>query len=82
MASVYPIKLFIIMQRTDPLLGTDCDTNNETTAIARQRAVRSNGSTVGGHVFYVVCSKAISCNQPSSVQLVQCREVKGWLVSQ
>jgi hypothetical protein len=41
----------------------------ETTDVARQQPTHNNGSTVGSDVFYVVCSKAISLGQPSSVQL-------------
>jgi hypothetical protein len=42
----------------DPLLGNDRETNNETTAVARQRPARNNGSTVGNSIFYVVRSEA------------------------
>jgi hypothetical protein len=48
-----------VLWHMDPLLGNDCGTNNEITAVARQRHARNNGSTVGGGVFYVVRYKAI-----------------------
>jgi hypothetical protein len=41
------------------MLGNDRDTNNETTAVVRQRPARNDGSTVGSGVFYVVLSEAI-----------------------
>jgi hypothetical protein len=34
-----------------PLLGKGRETNNETTAVARQRPARNNGSTVVKGVF-------------------------------
>jgi hypothetical protein len=52
------------------MLGKSHETNIETTAAARQQTASNNGSTVGDDIFYVVHSKAISCNQPSSVQLL------------
>jgi hypothetical protein len=57
----------------DLLLGNNRETN-ETTAVARQRPARNNGSTVGSGVFYVVHSEAVSRDRPSSVQLVQCSQ--------
>jgi hypothetical protein len=54
----------------DQLLGNDCETNNETMAVARQWPARNNGSTVGSSVFYVLRSEAISLDRPSSAQLV------------
>jgi hypothetical protein len=47
------------MWHIDPLLGNNRETNNETTAVARQETARNNGSTVGRGVFYVVRSEAI-----------------------
>jgi hypothetical protein len=44
--------------------------------VATQRPARNNESTVGSGVFYVVRSETISRDRLSSVQLVQCREVK------
>jgi hypothetical protein len=46
--------------RIDQLLGNDSETDNETTAVVRQPPERNNESTVGGGVFYVVPSEAIS----------------------
>jgi hypothetical protein len=43
----------------DPLLGNDHETNNETTAVARQRPERNNGNIVGSSVFCMVSSEAI-----------------------
>jgi hypothetical protein len=60
----------MILWYTDPLLGNDHKTNNERTAAARQWPTCSTGSTVGGGVSYVICSKATSHDQLSSVQLV------------
>jgi hypothetical protein len=56
----------------DSLLNNDHKTNNEITAVARQRPGRSNGSGV----FYVVRSESISLDRPSSVQLMQLSEVE------
>jgi hypothetical protein len=61
-----------VLWRIDPLLGEHSETN-ETKAVTRQRPALNNGRTAR--------SEAISRNRPSSVQLVQCREVKSWLVS-
>jgi hypothetical protein len=61
-----------ILWHIDPLLGNDSETNNETTAFARLRPAHNNGSTVGGGVFYVVRSEAISHDRPNSVSAVQC----------
>jgi hypothetical protein len=55
--------------------------NKETTGVARQRPEHNNRSTVGSGVFCVVRSEAVSRDWPSSVELMQCREVKSWLVS-
>jgi hypothetical protein len=52
------------------LLGNDRETNNETTAVARQRPPRNNGNTVGGGAFYVGRSEAKSRERLSSVELV------------
>jgi hypothetical protein len=54
----------------EPFLGSDGETKNETTIGDMQRSARNNGSTLEGGVFYVVHSKAISRDRPSSVQLV------------
>jgi hypothetical protein len=45
-----------ILWNIDPFLGKDRETNNEKTAVARQRSAQNNGSTVGSGVFYVVRS--------------------------
>jgi hypothetical protein len=58
-----------ILWHIDPLLGNDRETNNETTAVARQRPTRNNGSTVESCVFYVVHFEAVGLNGPSSTQL-------------
>jgi hypothetical protein len=52
-------------------LGNDRETNNEVTAIAKQRPARNNGNTFGSRVFYVVRSEAISRDRPSSVSAVE-----------
>jgi hypothetical protein len=57
-----------ILQHTDPLPGNDRETNNETTAVAMQRAARNNESTVGIGVSYVVRSEAISRDRRNLVQ--------------
>jgi hypothetical protein len=44
---------FMLMWHIGPLLGNDCETNNETTEVVRQRPARNYGSTVGSGVFYV-----------------------------
>jgi hypothetical protein len=54
----------------DRLLGNDRETNNETTAVARQRPPHNSGSTSGSGVSYVVRSEIIRLYRPSSVQLV------------
>jgi hypothetical protein len=46
----------MILWRRDLLLGNDRETNDETTAVARQRPALNNGSTAGGGVFCVVLS--------------------------
>jgi hypothetical protein len=51
----------------DPFLGNDRETNNEIMTVVRQRPARNNGSTIGGGVFYVVLSEALSRDRPSSV---------------
>jgi hypothetical protein len=56
------------MWHVDPLIGNDRETNNETTAVARQRAARNIGSTVGSGVSYVVRSEVISRNRWSVLQ--------------
>jgi hypothetical protein len=38
--------------------------NNETTAVAKQRPARNNGSTVVSGVFYVVHFEAVSRDRP------------------
>jgi hypothetical protein len=48
------------MGHIDPLPGNDCETDNKTTAVARQQSACNNGSTVESGVFYVVHFKAIS----------------------
>jgi hypothetical protein len=57
-----------ILWHIEPVLGNDGETNNETTAVARQRPARNNGSTVGSGVPFVVSSEAISRDRRSSVQ--------------
>jgi hypothetical protein len=37
----------IMLWNSDPLLGNDSETYNETMAVGRQRSVRKNGSAVG-----------------------------------
>jgi hypothetical protein len=65
----------------DTLLANDRETNNETTAVARQWPARNNGSTVGSSVFYVIFSEVISRDRPSSVKLVQWSGAR-WLMSE
>jgi hypothetical protein len=49
----------------DQLLGNDHETNNETTAVAKQRPAHNNLSNDRNGVFYVVRSKAVSREWPS-----------------
>jgi hypothetical protein len=72
-SQIYVTKLlttvqFRIVWHIDRLLGKDHETNNETTDVAMQQAVRNNGSIVGSGVFYVVRSETISRDLPSSVK--------------
>jgi hypothetical protein len=67
--------------RINPLLGNDSETN-ETTAVARQRASRNSGSTVGGDVFYVVRSEATSHDRPNSVTWGNAVQGSGELVGE
>jgi hypothetical protein len=69
------------MLHTDPLLGNDRETN-KTTAVARQRPARNNGSTVGSNVFNMVLSEVISLDRSSSVQLASHWREVGLLVSE
>jgi hypothetical protein len=66
----------LILWHIDPLLSNDHNTSNETTTVARQRPACNIESTVGGSVFYVVRSEAISRDRPSSVSAVQCSAVE------
>jgi hypothetical protein len=59
--------LRFVLWRTDSLLGNDRETNNDTVAVARQRSARNDESTAESGVFYVVRSRAISRDWPSSV---------------
>jgi hypothetical protein len=59
---------FKILWLIDPLLGNDHETNNEKTAVAKQRPTLNNGSTAGGGVSSVVRSEAILSDRRISVQ--------------
>jgi hypothetical protein len=53
----------VILWRTNPLLGKNLETNNETTAAAIQRSSKYSSTariTVGNGVFYVVRAKELS----------------------
>jgi hypothetical protein len=61
----------MILWCTDLLQGNNHETN-ETMAVARQHSACNNGSTVGGGVFYVACSKAYHVtNQVQLVSAIQ-----------
>jgi hypothetical protein len=70
--TAYYIQLQYIVWHIDQLLGKHRETNNETTAVARQRPARNSGCTAGSGVFCVVRSEAISHDRPSS-----CSECSG-----
>jgi hypothetical protein len=40
----------VVLWHIDPLLGNDRETNNDVTAVTRQRPARSNGNTVGSGI--------------------------------
>jgi hypothetical protein len=53
----------MVSYHVDMLLGNDCETNNETTAVARQWPARTNGSTVGSGARGSVVVEAL-CYKP------------------
>jgi hypothetical protein len=58
-----------ILWHIDPSRGTDSETSNKTTAVARQQPISNNGSTVGSGVLHVVRSETMfRQTQFSSVQ--------------
>jgi hypothetical protein len=63
--SIYIYIYIYILWHLYPLLGNDRETNNETTAVARQLPSRNNGSTGENGVFYVVRSEAKSRDRPN-----------------
>jgi hypothetical protein len=85
-SEVNPIDM--ILWHKHLLCGINCETNNETTAAARQRPMHNNANTVESGVFYVVHSKTIWLHRPSSVHLVSAvqlstvKRVRWWAVSQ
>jgi hypothetical protein len=53
----------VILWGTNPLLGKNLETNNETTVVAIQRSVKHSSTakvTVGNGVFYVIRAKELS----------------------
>jgi hypothetical protein len=98
-SSVSPENLWncniLIVWHIDPLRGNDRETNNATTAIARQQLSKyatilatlvgsgqreTMESTVGSGVFYVVRSETVPLDRPGSVSAMEWSELVGWLV--
>jgi hypothetical protein len=65
------ILILNVLWHLHPMLGNDRETDNETTAVARQRPTCNSESSVERDVFYVIRSKAVSRDRPFSVQLIR-----------
>jgi hypothetical protein len=74
-----------ILCHTVPSLGKSHETNNKTTAAARQHTARNNGSIDGNDIFYVVPWLYHTTDKVQFSQLVQARAGKwrvGWWVNE